>query len=838
MTTSTAAPARNLETESGADIECRVEELLRRMTLDEKICLCHAGSKFAVSAIPRLGIPEFWMSDGPHGVRREICRDSWDPVETEEDRSTYLPTGTALAATWNPGLARSFGEVLGGEARHRGKDVILGPGINIVRTPLCGRNFEYYGEDPFHVAKMVVPAVEGIQSQQVAACVKHYAANSQELNRQGVDAELGERALREIYLPGFEAAVVRGKCLTVMGAYNRFRGQYCSHNQYLVNEILKGEWRFDGCFLSDWAAVEDTAQAAKYGLDLEMGTDKPYDDYYLARPFREAIDRGELRESLLDDKVRRNLRVMFRIGVFDRDRSQGERNTGRHHQIALSVAREAIVLLKNDHKVLPLDDQRLSRLVVIGHNAVARHASGGHSSGVKALYEVTPLEGLRNRLGKTVQLDYFQGYPPQAGHFECVDPELLGIADEKAGTRGWRASYGVDHPREERIGQADVAIDFDWSDSAAILGGASGTLSVDWVATFACPQSGVYEFVLVGARNASFLVDGVPLIHRFEDGIDTVFKSVELEETRTYEFKVELRAGSQAVRIKMGWIPPWNRRRREDDEELMAAARSADAVLFFGGLNHQYDLEGTDRRDMALHEGQNELIARVARENPRTAVVLVSGSPVEMPWVDEVPAIVQMWYAGMEAGHAIADVLLGNVNPSGKLPITFPVRLQDSPAHALNDYAPDVCRYEEGIFVGYRWFDSKEIVPLFPFGHGLSYTDFLLSDLCVEQRDEGVRVSLLVRNVGRRAGAEVVQIYVGQRGCSVPRPLRELKEFAKVVLEPSGSRRVQFDLPRSAFAYWGEDKREWVAESGEFLIEAGTSSRRIALRCPTSISFR
>ncbi len=827
MSSATMPPA---PTTARTTFEQRIDQLLERMTLEEKVSLCHAGSKFAVSGVPRLGIPEFWMSDGPHGVRHEICRDSWDPVETEEDRSTYLPTGIALAATWNPALARRFGEVLGAEARHRGKDMILGPGINIIRTPICGRNFEYYGEDPCHIAKMVVPAVQGIQSQQVAACVKHYAANNQELNRQGVDARMDERTLREIYLPGFEAAVVHGNCLAVMGAYNKLRGQYCSHHEYLVNGILKGEWNFEGCFLSDWAAVADTIEAARFGLDLEMGTDKPYDDYYLARAFREAIERGELDEALVNDKARRNLRVMFRIGMFDSNRKAGERNTAKHQQIALEIAREAIVLLKNEGDILPLDKDRLARLVVIGDNAIARHASGGHSSGVKALYELTPLEGLQNRLGSGVGIEYFQGYPAQSDDFPCIDPNYLGVADERAGTRGWNATYWRQPDRDgQGMSRAEAVIDFNWTDTTPFSGAEAGQFSAEWRAALVPPESGSYEFALLGARHASLSIDGVAVIHRFEGGSGTVHKSVELEAGRVYELRVELRPCHCPVRIKMGWIPPWNLQERRDEAQLIAAAKSADAVLVFGGLNHQYDLEGTDRRDMALHEGQNELIARIAGLNARTVVVLLSGSPVEMPWVDRIPAIVQMWYAGMEGGNAIADVLIGNTNPSGKLPITFPKALDDSPAHALDDYAAAVCDYKEGVFVGYRWFDAREIEPLFPFGHGLTYTTFELSRLSVEPIATGVRVVLTVKNTGHRPGSEVVQIYVGQCVPSVERPPRELKEFCKLALAPGETRRVPFDLPRAAFAFWSEAKGEWVVEPGEFLIEAGVSSRQIIL---------
>ena len=821
-----------LEVESTADvIEQRITNLMVQMTLAEKVSLCHAGSKFAVGAIPRLGIPEFWMSDGPHGVRHEICPDSWDPVDTEEDRSSYLPTGIALAATWNPETAYRFGTVLGAEARHRGKDIILGPGINLARTPLCGRNFEYFGEDPHLIAELVAPEIQGIQSQQVAACVKHLAANSQELNRNGVDAQMDERTLREIYLPGFEAAVKEGNCITVMGAYNKFRSQYCCHNEHLVNRILKGEWNFDGSYISDWAGVKDTIEAAKFGCDLEMGTSDIYDEFFLGRSLREAIERGELPEDLLNEKVRRNLRSMFRAGVFDPNRSAGERNTARHQRTALEIAQEAIVLLKNDGEFLPLDASKLKRLVVVGDNAVTRHAPGGHSSGVKALYEVTPLEGLRNKLEESIEIEFFQGYPTRRGECEAIDPYYLSIADEGSGTRGWKAHYWQKrHFAGEVIHRAEVAVDFEWDNVAPVPGSEAGQFSATWETVLIPPETGSYEFILVGSHQACLLIDGIVVLHRFEGGAETIAKSLELYAGVAYQLRVELWPSRPDLRIKLGWIPPWVRDAKEDDEALLDAAKRADAVLFFGGLSHQYDLEGTDRKDMALHEGQDELIARIAEVNAEIAVVLVSGSPVEMPWVSQVPAIVQMWYAGMEGGHAIADVLLGHINPSGKLPITFPRALEDSPAHALNDYGPDVCSYKEGILVGYRWFDAKHIEPLFPFGHGLSYTKFVLAGLMVERAAAGVCVSLRISNVGERAGAEVVQVYVGQVSCSVERPVRELKGFAKVHLGPSESRHLRIHLPERAFAYWSEHTEDWRVEPGEFIIEVGVSSRQIMLR--------
>jgi len=820
-----------------SDPEKKIDRLMAQMTLKEKIALCHAGSKFAITANDRLGIPEFWMSDGPHGVRREISRDSWDPVETNDDYATYLPPGTALAATWNPERAREFGEVLGAEARARGKDIILGPGINIVRSPLCGRNFEYYGEDPHQIARMVVPAIEGIQSQDVAACVKHYAANSQELNRHRVDAQMDERTLREIYLPGFKAAVMEAHALTVMGAYNTFHGQHCCHHEHLVNEILKGEWGFEGCFISDWAGTYDTAEAAKYGLDLEMGTSSVYDEYFLARPFREAIERGELDVALLDDKVRRNLRVMFRVGVFAENRKPGAMNTARHQQVARDIAREAIVLLKNDNGVLPFNKNSLRKLVVIGDNATAIHALGGNSSGVKALYEVTPLEGLKNLLGETVEIEYFRGYPPQNDTFEMIPTEYLGTADEGAGTHGWKGRYYANRDGlGEPVERAESGMDFDWGDEAPLAGMQPQQYCVHWETTLTPPQSGDYELVLAGVNHASFLLDNRPLILRWESGgEDIVAKTVPLEAGRTYQIAVDLKPGGPGVHVRLGWIPPWSQKQPENPEVLLRAVKDADAVVFFGGQNHQYDVEDSDRRDMALHDGQNELLSKILGLNPNTAVVMVGGSPVEMPWAGEAPAIVQMWYAGMEGGNAIAEILFGKVNPSGKLPVTFPAALKDSPGHALGDYAADVCRYAEGVFVGYRWFDAKGIEPLFAFGHGLSYTTFAVANLQLEKQNDGVQVTLELTNTGERAGAEVVQVYVGQPQCSVERPVRELKGFAKVTLAPGQTQSVTLFLPREAFTFWSPVHNGWTLEAGEFVIEAGVSSRD--LRCAGTISM-
>ena len=682
-------------------VDARVEDLLGRLTLDEKIQLLHADSKFGTAAIPRLGIPARLISDGPHGVREEMGALNGRPAGRTDDFSTWLPVAVALAATWNPDLAHQYGTVLGEEARARGKSVLLGPGVNIQRTPLGGRDFEFFSEDPFLSARTAVPWIKGIQSQQVAACVKHYALNNQEWERDTINVEVDERALREIYLPAFESAVKEAGVWTVMGAYNQVRGQHACHNAYLLNTILKGEWGFKGIVISDWNGTHDTRQAAFNGLDLEMGTERPYDQFYLARPLRDLVDRGVVPPSLIDDKVRRNLRVMFLTGAFEQ-RAPGAINTAAHQQTARRIAEQAMVLLKNDGGLLPIDSSRVHSIAVIGENATRKQAHGGGSSEIKALYEVTPLAGIVTRAAASANVVYSPGYRTRG-----QDPTL----------------------------------------------------------------------------------------------------------------------GSDPVLI----------------ERAVAAAKQADVAIVVGGLNHNDFVEGEskDRRTLELPGGQAELIARVAEANPRTVVVLVSGAPVTMdPWLAKVPAVLQAWYAGMEGGNALAAILFGDVNPSGKLPCTFPRRLADSPAHALGAYPGKhgTVNYAEGVLVGYRWFDAKAIAPLFPFGHGLSYTTFEYSNLRVTGGDQPagspVRVQVDVTNQGPRAGSETVQVYVHDVESTQPRPPKELKGFQKIPLDPGEKRTVEVPLGPEAFAFYDPARKAWVAEAGEFQILVGSSAGDIRLKAP------
>jgi beta-glucosidase len=672
-------------------LEIRVEDLLSRLTLEEKISIIHADSKFSTAAIPRLGIPKRWLSDGPHGVREDVGPDTWQPAGHTDDFSTAMPAGICLAATWNPELAFSEGEAIGQEARKRGKDIMLGPGINILRTPLCGRNFEYLGEDPFLTSRMAVGYIRGEQSQDVSSCVKHFALNNQEFQRNTINVEVDERALREIYLPAFKAAVQEAGVWSVMGAYNQFRGQHCCENDYLLNKILKDEWGFKGLVISDWNGTHDTREAALNGLDLEMGTETNYSDFYLAQPYLDGLENGEFPMAGLNEKVRRNLRVMFATHVFDSGRKTGSINTAAHEAVARRVAEEGIVLLKNENHILPLDASKIRSIAVIGENAIRLQSYGGESSEIKAFYEITPLQGLINRVGQRVNIAFSEGYRTN--------------------------------------------------------GGASLT------------------------------------------------------------------------------------------ENAVAAAKSADVVIFIGGLNHDpgFDCEGSDRIDLKLPYGQDELIQKIVTANPRTIVVL-DGTMVEMnSWLNRIPALLQAWYPGMEGGNALAGILFGDVNPSGKLPATFPKKLSDSPAQVLGAYpgTNGTVTYMEGLLVGYRWFDTKNIEPEFPFGFGLSYTTFAYSNLkLVESTGTNgplVMAQFKIKNTGYVAGAEVAQLYIHQENPSLPRPEKELKGFKKIFLKPGETQTVAIALEKGAFEFY-DLAQGWVAEKDNFEISIGSSSRDIRLK--------
>ena len=700
-------------------VEDRIEDALKRMTLEEKVALTHAQSKFCSPGVARLGIPEFWMTDGPHGIRPEVLWDEWDQAGWTNDSCVAFPALTCLAATWNPEVSMLYGKSIGEEARYRNKTVLLGPGVNIYRSPLNGRNFEYMGEDPYLAGKMVVPYVQGVQLNGVAACVKHYALNNQEVNRHTTNVIVDDRALYEIYLPAFKAAVQEGKAWAIMGSYNLYKDQHACHNQYLLNDILKGEWGFDGVVVSDWGGVHDTKEAIHNGLDMEFGSwtnglsngaSNAYDNYYLAQPYLRLIKEGKAGTKELDDKVRRILRLAYRT-TLDRNRPYGAMCSEAHIAAARHIAEEGIVLLQNKNNTLPIDLAKVKRIAVVGENAVKMMTVGGGSSSLKVKYELSPLDGIKKRVGNRAEVVYARGY--------VGDP------------------------------------------------------------------SGEYNGVKSGQN---------------------------LEDKRSPEELI-----AEAVQV----------------------AKECDYVIFIGGLNksvHQ-DCEDSDRKDIALSYGQDAVISALAKANKNLVVVNISGNAVAMPWVKEVPSIVQAWYLGTESGNAIASVLMGDVNPSGKLPFTFPVALEDVGAHKLGEY-PGVPRndgsgivdekYNEGIFVGYRWAEKNKIAPLFPFGHGLSYTTFAYGTPVASSKtmtaDGNIQVSLTVKNTGTVAGKEVVQLYIGDEKSSVPRPVKELKGFRKVELLPGEEKEVVFTITDDDLKFFDAAAHAWKAEPGRFKAYVAASA--------------
>lgn len=812
--------------------ETRIETLLAEMTLAEKVSLCHANSMFCAGGIDRLGIPELTMSDGPHGVRAEISRTNWREVAEADDEVTALPPTTTLAATWSRECARLFGTTLGAEARARGKDVILGPGVNLIRTPLCGRNFEYFSEDPHLTAELAVPCVEGIQEQDVAACVKHYALNNQELNRNRVNVLVEDDVLFELYLHGFEQIVKRARALTFMGAYNRYRGTHCCHHPRLVREILKDGWGFDGAYISDWGGTHDTEEAARNGLDIEMGGGSDFENYHLARPYLQALEAGTLPVSDLDDKVRRILRVMLRIGMFDPDRKPGAKNTPAHQAHVRRIAEEGIVLLKNDD-LLPLQPKTLRTVAVIGENGALRHAQGGGSSAVKALYEITPLDGLREALGSGVEVTYAEGYPCLIGAIPPIPAEFLSAADLDTGVRGWRGYVYDNHEMRGEPVAVLTSSDMQVSYADDPTPEAVGTRwAIRWETTLTPPESGTYTLVVEGSDCTQLQIPERPDV-----SISIWGDCVPVTHTAT----VELNAGEPVTLmarqyphwkpsiVRVGWYRPGEEPARDTEKvnAALATAADADAVVYVGGLTHRLDTEGMDKRDLALPGGQEEFIGQLLAARPDTVVVLVGGSPVTMPWLDKARAVVWTGYGGSEAGRALAGVLLGTVNPSGKLPYSFPVSLEESPAHKLGEYAADEETYREGHFIGYRYFVTKKETPLFPFGFGLSYTTFAYDEVTVREEGGAVHVGVKVTNTGTRDGAEVVQVYFGYDAEAENRPKYALRGFEKVTLAAGASQAVEVAVPLEALAIYDTASAGWRIRGGSYTAHVGASSMDI-----------
>ena len=718
------SPQTPIYLDKSQPIEQRIEDALSRMTLQEKINIIHAQSKFSAPGVPRLGIPELWCTDGPMGVRPEVMWDEWDQAAWTNDSCMAFPALSCLAATWNPRMASLYGKSIGEEARFRNKSVLLGPGINVYRTPLCGRNFEYMGEDPYLISHMVVPYVQGVQSNGVSACVKHFALNNNEINRHTSNPIVDDRTLYEIYLPGFKAAAVEGKAWSFMGGYNLFRGEHASYNPILMNQILKEEWQWDGVVISDWGAVHDTHTAIIGGLDMEFGswtdgltegTSNAYDNYWLANPYLKGIKEGIYTDKELNEKVRRVLRLTFRTAM-NNDRPWGSMVSDAHKTACRKIGEEGIVLLQNNANLLPINLSKVKRIAVIGENAIKMMTVGGGSSSLKVKYEVTPLEGLKKRIGKQAEIIYARGY--------VGDP------------------------------------------------------------------TGEYNGVKTGQN---------------------------LKDDRSPK---ELRT------------------------EALQVASNADIVLFIGGLNKSeyQDCEGTDRKTMDLPYNQNELIMDLLQVNKKLVVINISGTGVAMPWKNHVSTILQAWYLGSETGNALASILMGDVNPSGKLPYTYYACPDQCGAHKLGEYpghkGMDVLGnevydipYNEGLFVGYRFIDKNKLKPNFPFGHGLSYTTFEYGKAKVNskaiEKSEKLYITIPITNTGNRAGAEVVQLYIKCLNSTVIRPIKELKGFCKVELQPNETKEISFTITAEELSFFDEKQHKWIAESGKFEALMASSSADI-----------
>ena len=694
-------------------LENKIEEILSKLTLEEKIGMIHGAGLFRTEGVERLGIKPLKMSDGPMGVRNEFPDNSWVPYGYSDDYVSYLPSNLALASTWSRELAYKEGYVLGNEARGRGKDIILAPGINIGRTPLCGRNFEYMSEDPCLTKEMAVPYIKGVQENDVAACVKHFAVNNQETERLNVDVVVSDRALREIYFPAFEAAVKEGNSYSMMSAYNKIWGEYCSHSQKLLKEILREEWGFDGVLVSDWSAIHSTKEAAQAGMDIEMSVTYNFHEYFFANPMIEAVKNGEVKEEVINEKIRNILRLMYKINMFSEDRKKGAYNSFENREKTLEIARESIVLLKNEENILPLKEKEIKKLAVIGENADVRHSLGGGSAEIKALYEITPLLGLKMKLGGNTEVKYSKGYTYKEEEKESLLNEAIALAKE--------------------------------CDAVIFVGGLKHTKE---------------DFNL------------------FQNALKS----------------------------------------SKDEKEVI-----------------NIDSEGNDKTDMSLPYNQNQVIEELLKVNENTVIVMSTGSPVDMrSFNNKAKAIVQTTYNGMEGGYALAEVLFGYVNPSGKLPVTIPEKLEDSPAHSIGEFpGNEKVKYDEDIFVGYRYFTSYGVKPLYSFGHGLSYTSFKYDNLEVKVNEENnleVEVSLNITNIGEYKGKEVVQLYINDKEASVKRPKLELKAFEKIELDINETKKVEFKLDKKAFAFYSEDKNSWIVESGIFNILIGSSVEDIRLQ--------
>jgi beta-glucosidase len=806
--------------------EGQIERILHEMMLEEKVRMLFGGEQPGVSqlpGVPRLGIPAMIPSDGPRGT-------------TGAD-ATAFPSGLGIASSWDPTLFEATGKVIGQESRAAGRTMVFAPALNIERDPLNGRFFEYLTEDPYLDGQLAAQMVRGIQGERVAACVKHFAANNRETNRDWYMSNVDERTLEEIYLPGFRAAVQQGGAWAVMTAANGLNGELACQNHWLLTTTLKGQWGFDGLVLTDFNRARGTEKAALAGLDVSM----PWSDWKtesFGKPLLDDENAGKIPLSVIDDKVRRILRVMQRVGLLDGvdPHTGGSVDTPEHQAVARRAAEESLVLLKNDANTLPLNAKSLRHVIVLGPNASRRLCDQGlgGSSGVLPPYEVTALEGLTKRLGAE-RVEYLA--IDEGSAFESIDYRFLKTMNGKPGVD---AKYFNDGNEVPVLQRTETSINFNWemrSPDPTLVH--TDNFSAQYEAVLTPPVSGYYTIRLSGQNTSTLYLNGQPfLTNHASDGFQSASLGVHLEGGTAYPIRVDYHAKTGDASQHLEWSLPRTAERL--DEEISDAApklRSADAVIFVGGWNHGLDTEGLDRQNMDFPEGQAELIRRIANLNPRTIVVLLHGSPFTVSgWIGSVPAVLDAWYPGMEGGTAIAEALVGDINPAGKLTFSWPKQLKDSPTYSIGTADKDNVNYKEGIFVGYRYFDTRGIAPQFPFGFGLSYSNFTYGGLTAVRSAQGFHVSLNVKNVSARVGSQIVQLYVAPPKSTVPRPVHELRGFQRIVLNPGETGQVSFDLDETSFRHWDTATHAWQNDPGDYIVQIGDSSRNLPLRTHVTIS--
>jgi len=795
----------------------RIDDLLKQMTIEEKISMLAGADLWHSVGIPRLGIPQFKTTDGPNGARG-----AWGSMSTP---SVATPVGIALGATWNPDLVEKVGNVLADELEAKSAHILLAPTVNIHRTPIAGRNFECYSEDPFLSGMLASAYIKGIQDKGKGACIKHFVANDQEFERFSMSSEVDERTLREIYLEPFRLAIRKSNPWAVMSAYNRVNGTYAAENDHTLVEILKGEWGYKGIVMSDWFGTYDK-DVPGGGLDLEM----PGEARWMSEEMvKRALDDGPLTEAGLDDKVRRLLGVLDKAGLFGKPELNPERgeNKPQHRKIIRDAAREAIVLLKNDG-TLPL--KKVKSIAVIGPYANAAQILGGGSSSVTPHYVVTPFEGIKNRAGKKIKVDTVPGCHIYK-NLPAPAPETLSTEDGRLGL-SLNLFNGTECSGAPVYSEVTTHVQHGWF-HYSVPNANQSEFSMRMEGFFTPKESGIHELSLEGVGWCKLFLDNEMIVDHSDDSDmgKQIIAEVELKGGKAYPIKVEYywKGNPRWRSVALGHQPP---QPLDLIAEAVKLAKKVDVVVLVASLNGQWETEGADRVDMKLPGAQDELIRQIAKANKNTIVVLNVGSPVEMPWIEKVPAVLQLWYNSQEQGNALADILFGDVNPSGKLPTTFPVRLEDNPAYINYPGENGKVHYGEGIFVGYRYYDKKNITPLFPFGHGLSYTKFKYSNLKLSAKsitpNDTLKVKVDVTNTGKVAGKEIVQLYVRDVKATFARPDKELKDFEKIELKPKQTKTVTFTLDREAFWYFDTVRNAWSTESGEFEILVGGSSRDVS----------